>query len=70
MHSNNDMHDPSQHEVVFSTDDLALIGKFAGASVGGGMILPSGLKTTDEVITLSGDFDENVRLMASIINMS
>jgi hypothetical protein len=60
----------STQEVPFSENDLGLIRMLAGSTVGDEMILPSGLKTTKQVIKLTKDFDENVKLMSSIIDLS
>lgn len=54
-------------ERLFSPDDLGLIRIMPCATVGGGMILPSGLVTTDEVIKLTEDYGTNVELVRSII---
>lgn len=54
----------------FSSDDLCLIRMMPRATVGGGMILPSGLKTTNEIIKLTDDFPQNVCLLWDIIDKS
>jgi len=51
----------------FSPSDLGLIKMMPNATVGGGMVFPSGLVTSKKVIKLTDNFEDNVRRCAAIL---
>lgn len=51
----------------FSPQDLALIRMIPNGTIGNGTILPSGLKTGPEIISLIDDFATNVELIRRIL---
>ena len=51
----------------FSPQDLALIRMIPNGTIGNGTILPSGLKTGPETISLTDDFATNVELIRRIL---